>query len=158
MPAFVKVKENVLQLVRVPESHTPLSLVLLDVDHFKRLNDDHGPAAGDDALRLLAQALTTLTRQEDVLARYGGEEFALVARGIDRDATLALAERMRKGIEGQRLQTAGGPIAFTVSIGIAHSAPGEELGAQQLFEAADRALYASKDAGRNRVSMSPTSV
>jgi diguanylate cyclase (GGDEF)-like protein len=137
---------------------TPLSLVLLDVDHFKRLNDEHGHAIGDDALRMLAQALTTLTRHEDVLARYGGEEFALVVRGIDREATLALAERMRKGIEEQQLQTPSGPVALTVSIGIAHSAAGEQHTAQQLFEAADRALYASKDAGRNRVSMSPGAI
>jgi diguanylate cyclase len=82
----------------------------------------------------------------------------LVVRGIDREATLALAERMRKGIEEQQLQTPSGPVALTVSIGIAHSAAGEQHTAQQLFEAADRALYASKDAGRNRVSMSPGAI
>jgi two-component system cell cycle response regulator len=136
---------------------TPLSLVLLDVDHFKQLNDEHGHAVGDEALKLLALSLNALTRHEDVLARYGGEEFALVARGIDRGATLALAERMRQGVEGQPLQTESGPISLTVSIGIAYSENGEGITAQQLFEAADRALYASKDAGRNRVSIAPTS-
>jgi diguanylate cyclase (GGDEF)-like protein len=133
----------------------PLSLILIDVDHFKRINDEHGHATGDAALRALADALSVLTREEDVLARYGGEEFALVARGIDRGDTLALAERMRRAVEAQRLAGERGALSFTVSIGIAHSETGEDAHAQQLFEAADRALYAAKDAGRNVVSIAP---
>jgi two-component system, cell cycle response regulator len=134
---------------------TPLSLLLLDVDHFKQINDEHGHATGDAALRLLAQALSALTREEDMLARYGGEEFALVARGIDRGDTLAFAERIRQTIEQQQLRTERGPISFTISIGVAHSEAGEDANAQALFEAADRALYAAKDAGRNAISMAP---
>jgi diguanylate cyclase (GGDEF)-like protein len=134
---------------------TPLSLLLLDVDHFKQINDEHGHATGDAALRLLAQALSALTREEDMLARYGGEEFALVARGIDRDDTLAFAERIRQTIEQQQLRTERGAISFTISIGVAHSEAGEDANAQALFEAADRALYAAKDAGRNAISMAP---
>lgn len=134
---------------------TPLSLFLLDVDHFKQINDEHGHAAGDAALRLLAQALTALARQEDMLARYGGEEFALVARGIDRSGTLVLAERLRKSVEQQQLPTDRGLIAFTISIGVAHSESGEDANAQAMFEAADRALYAAKDAGRNSISIAP---
>ena len=137
--------------------HTTLSLILLDIDHFKRINDEHGHAVGDAALCLLASALVTLTRQEDVLARYGGEEFALIARGIDRAGTLLLAERMRTTIEEQRVPIEGGTISFTVSIGVAHCEPGSEMEAQQLFEAADRALYTAKDAGRNHVSLAPES-
>lgn len=133
--------------------HTSLSLILLDIDHFKRINDEHGHTIGDAALCQLASALTTLTRQEDVLARYGGEEFALIARGIDRKNTLALAERMRSTIEAQRLPIEGGEVSFTVSIGVAHYEPGGEREAQEIFEAADRALYAAKDAGRNHVSI-----
>jgi diguanylate cyclase (GGDEF)-like protein len=134
---------------------TPLSLILLDVDHFKQINDQHGHATGDAALRLLAQALTALTREEDMLARYGGEEFALVARGIDRNDTLALAERIRRSIEQQQLPTDRGSIGFTISIGVAHSEGGEDADPQTMFEAADRALYAAKDAGRNSVSIAP---
>jgi diguanylate cyclase (GGDEF)-like protein len=119
---------------------SPLSLILFDIDHFKRINDEHGHATGDAALRLLASALSELTRKEDVLARYGGEEFALVARGIDRDATLVLAERMRQAIESQQLPIGRRRTSFTISVGIAHSAAGEDVEAQQLFEAADRAL------------------
>jgi diguanylate cyclase (GGDEF)-like protein len=133
-----------------------LSLILLDVDHFKKINDQHGHAAGDEALKTLAKALADLTREEDVLARYGGEEFALIARDINRDATLALAERMRRAVEEQTLAMGEGlSLSFTVSIGIAHCEPGEVPNAQQLFVAADRALYAAKDAGRNSVSIAP---
>jgi two-component system cell cycle response regulator len=136
---------------------TPLSLILLDIDHFKRINDEHGHAAGDAALCVLAKALADLTRQEDILARYGGEEFALIARGIDREATLALAERMRVAVEAQRLPTEGAePIKFTVSIGVACCELGTDAEAQQMFEAADRALYAAKDGGRNNVSLAPS--
>ncbi|HKP62911.1 MAG TPA: GGDEF domain-containing protein [Polyangiales bacterium] len=136
--------------------HAPLSLILLDVDHFKRINDQHGHSVGDAALRMLASALSELTRQEDVLARYGGEEFALIARGIDREKTLALAERIRRSIERQRLSIAGGSLGLTVSIGIAHTDTGDIARAEELFEAADRALYSAKDAGRNLVSIAPT--
>jgi two-component system cell cycle response regulator len=135
--------------------NSALSLILFDIDHFKRINDEHGHTVGDAALRLLAKALGGLTRQEDVLARYGGEEFALVARGIDRDNTLALAERMRQAIEAQRLPIGRGRRSFTISIGIAHSEAGSPMEAQHMFEAADRALYAAKDAGRNTVSIAP---
>ena len=135
---------------------TPLSLILLDIDHFKRINDEYGHAAGDAALCLLAKALAALTRQEDILARHGGEEFALIARGIDCAHTLALAERMRAAVEAQRLPIDNAdPVAFTVSIGVACCELGTDADAQQMFEAADRALYAAKDAGRNNVSLAP---
>ena len=134
---------------------TPISIILFDIDHFKQINDRHGHAAGDAALRELAQSVLTLTRKEDVLARYGGEEFALIARGIERDEVLALAERVRSTVESQRLRTDRGTLAFTVSIGIAHSATGSDADGQALLGAADRALYAAKDAGRNSVSIAP---
>jgi two-component system cell cycle response regulator len=134
---------------------TPLSLILLDIDHFKRINDVYGHSIGDDALRTLASTLLQLTRQEDVLARYGGEEFALIARGIDREGTLAFAERIRRGVESQRLATPSGLVTFTVSVGVAHSENGADSDVQALLETADRALYSAKEAGRNRVSLSP---
>jgi diguanylate cyclase (GGDEF)-like protein len=136
---------------------TPLSLILLDIDHFKQINDAYGHTAGDAALQQLAQSLLALTRKEDVLARYGGEEFALVARGIHRDEALALAERVRHSVEQQRLTTEQGTLSFTVSIGVAHSETGEDADGQALLGAADRALYAAKDAGRNSVSIAPPS-
>ncbi len=135
--------------------NTPLSLILLDIDHFKVINDNHGHATGDAALRLIAQALTELTRQEDVLARFGGEEFALLARGIDRKGAIVLGERIRQSIAAQQLPVEQGTLTFTVSVGIAHSEGGNDADAQHMFEAADRALYAAKDAGRNNVSIAP---
>lgn len=134
---------------------TPLSLLLLDIDHFKRINDEHGHATGDAALQLLAGKLSSLTREEDTLARYGGEEFALVARGISRAEVLNLAERIRQLIERQRIPAKSGFVDFTVSIGVAHWPAGEGNSAQALLEAADEALYESKRAGRNSVSIAP---
>jgi diguanylate cyclase (GGDEF)-like protein len=135
---------------------TPLSLLLIDIDHFKRINDQHGHAAGDEALCALANLLTTLARREDVVARFGGEEFAVIARGIDREGAWTLAERARAAIEGLRVATESGTIRFTVSVGIAQCEEGQGSAAQRMFEAADRALYAAKDTGRNCVVLAPT--
>jgi two-component system cell cycle response regulator len=135
---------------------TPLSLLLLDIDHFKSINDKHGHAAGDEALCMLAKLLTTLARCEDVLARFGGEEFALIARGIDRPGAWTLAERARVAIAEQCLPIATDTIRLTVSIGIAQYEAGAGSAAQRMFEAADRALYAAKDAGRNCVILAPS--
>lgn len=129
----------------------PLSLLLLDIDRFKNINDEHGHTTGDAALRVLARTLSAMVRQEDVLGRFGGEEFAVVARSIDRRGALLFAERMRRGIEKLRLPTERGPIGFTVSIGVAHCDGQDGCDERRMFEAADRALYAAKDAGRNRV-------
>lgn len=134
---------------------TPLSLIMLDIDHFKRINDQFGHGVGDDALCALAKILSDLTRREDVLARYGGEEFALVVRGIGRQEVLALAERIRREVASRRLPVGTGSVSFTVSVGIAHCEDGSDSEAQLLLEVADRALYAAKDAGRNLVSMAP---
>ncbi|HEX2679446.1 MAG TPA: GGDEF domain-containing protein, partial [Polyangiales bacterium] len=122
-----------------------LSLLLLDVDHFKQINDTYGHSAGDSALRVLAQVLSDSLREEDLLARYGGEEFAVVARGISREETIALAERMRQRVGEQSVSTESGSFSFTVSIGVAHADRGEGCTARAMFETADRALYAAKD-------------
>jgi two-component system, cell cycle response regulator len=135
---------------------TPLSLLLLDIDHFKRINDEYGHATGDRALCALAKLLEGMARREDVLARFGGEEFALIARGIDRHGAQALAERARAAVERQRLQSDAGVVQFTVSVGVAQYEHADVGAAQRMFEAADRALYAAKDAGRNCVVVSPS--
>ncbi|HKU45032.1 MAG TPA: GGDEF domain-containing protein [Polyangiales bacterium] len=134
---------------------TALAVIMLDIDHFKRINDHHGHGVGDDALRALANTLSELTRREDVLARYGGEEFALIARGMDRGETLALAERIRCQVADRRVPLTHGSVSFTVSVGVAHSENGEGADADRLLESADRALYAAKYAGRNLVMMAP---
>lgn len=122
----------------------PLSIALLDVDCFKDFNDAHGHQAGDAALRAVASALVGTARQIDVVARYGGEEFAVILLGAPPDAAFEAAERLRRAIESI-VPDRG---AVTASFGVATLKDG--MSEEDLIEAADKALYRSKDAGRNR--------
>jgi diguanylate cyclase (GGDEF)-like protein len=129
----------------------PLSLLLLDIDHFKRVNDQHGHLAGDQVLATLARRIHDVIRNEDVFARYGGEEFAILCRAIDLDHALAFGERLRRTVEGIEQLHKESLIRVTVSIGVA-SLPQVEAGEPlELMAAADDALYAAKNSGRNRV-------
>jgi diguanylate cyclase (GGDEF)-like protein len=125
---------------------TPLSLVMLDVDHFKQYNDTFGHPAGDEILRAVAAVLREGVRQHDVVARFGGEEFAVLLPGTDAVPAARLADRLRSAIE----RGAGVPRAVTASFGVATSAP-ETLGAAKLVDQADDALYRAKRSGRNCV-------
>jgi diguanylate cyclase (GGDEF)-like protein len=135
-----------IELERARRSDTPLSVVLGDLDHFKRLNDEHGHAAGDGELRRVARTLRVAKRRFDVAARLGGEEFALLAPDCDEHGAYALAERMR--IEVDR-GPAGRHKTRTISFGVA-TFPLHGESAEELLRAADRALYAAKSLGRNR--------
>ena len=126
------------------------SLLLFDLDHFKKLNDTYGHPAGDAALRNTARILERHSRAEDVPARYGGEEFALILQGADEAGALRLAERIRKTLEKDELVFEGARIKVTASIGVAQW-PRDGREAEALIAAADRALYAAKQGGRNRV-------
>ncbi len=128
---------------------TPLSLLFLDVDNFKRFNDTYGHQAGDDILRQLANTLRAEFRDADLPARYGGEEFAVVLPSTDLRGAIECAERTRSAIEGMRVTVDGKPIGVTVSIGVSGYAPGVSL--EALVHAADTALYAAKRDGRNLV-------
>jgi diguanylate cyclase (GGDEF)-like protein len=131
-----------------------LSLLMLDIDHFKKVNDGLGHLAGDAALRALAAMLVKQLRAEDVVARYGGEEFVLVARGIPGPSTLALAERVRRAAEAMVVPWQPGSFSLTVSIGVAFTPDGSGFATpNELIGAADANLYAAKEAGRNRVVM-----
>jgi len=131
---------------------TSMSLLLLDLDHFKRINDTRGHLAGDGVLRALCANLLKLLRAEDVVARYGGEEFAVLARGIDQRNTEILAERIRRSVENMTIPWAGGEIKVTVSIGVGFTADGVGYETpEKLIARADENLYAAKNAGRNRV-------
>jgi len=126
------------------------ALLLLDLDHFKKLNDTYGHPAGDAALRNAARILEQHSRTEDVPARYGGEEFALILQGADEAGALRLAERIRKALEKDELVFEGARIKVTASIGVAQW-PRDGRETEALIAAVDRALYAAKQGGRNRV-------
>jgi diguanylate cyclase (GGDEF)-like protein len=131
------------------------AVLLLDVDHFKKLNDTFGHPAGDAALKHTARVLENHLRQGDEAARYGGEEFAVILPGADAAGALPLAERVRGAIEGSHLVFEGARLAVTVSVGVAAwPEDGREL--EGLLAAADRALYAAKQEGRNRVAAAAT--
>lgn len=131
---------------------TEVAVLMIDVDHFKQVNDRRGHLAGDEVLAAVALTLARGVRNEDVVARHGGEEFVVLLRATAPDAAELLAERLRKKVEDLAVPCDGGPpVRVTISIGVAgFPAPGV-LTAGDLVGAADRALYAAKDAGRNRV-------
>jgi diguanylate cyclase (GGDEF)-like protein len=131
--------------------NAPLSLLLLDVDRFKSINDTHGHTAGDAVLRALAKYLSGALRIEDGLCRYGGEEFAIFARGVGLPDAVKLAERLRTGIHESRVIGGRQKIRFTVSIGVAELKELRKPGAEGLIELADQRLYAAKEGGRNMV-------
>jgi diguanylate cyclase (GGDEF)-like protein len=130
---------------------TPLSLVMFDIDHFKKINDTHGHLAGDYALSTLAKVVSDTIRQEDVFARYGGEEFAVICRGIDLTGAVAFGERIRRCVDGQAFIYNGVDIKVTVSVGVAAVADVGMKEPSELIGAADDALYQAKRQGRNRV-------
>ena len=135
-------------------SGEPLSLVLIDIDHFKRVNDTWGHQTGDQVLRLVAATLTASIRAGDFVARYGGEEFGVIMPVTGAAAAFDLADRVRKAFEGRQIvarntgKTIGG---VTISAGGACYDPGERL--SDWIERAVQALYAAKKTGRNRVCM-----
>jgi len=129
---------------------TPLALLMVDIDHFKVLNDQHGHEAGDQALIAIAQRLASVAREDDVLARWGGEEFLLLLPGTGATAASRIAERLRLVLANMPVDIGDGKaVPLTASIGIAFAASSDSLDA--LVRHADTALYAAKDGGRNRV-------
>jgi diguanylate cyclase (GGDEF)-like protein len=139
---------------RAKRSRTALSLVLVDVDFFKRYNDHYGHPAGDACLRRVAQALQSACRRPaDFVARYGGEEFVLVLPETPADGAALVAETARAAVLGCAIPhaPAAGAQYVTVSAGVATAAPGDDIGPERLIAAADAALYSAKDLGRNRV-------
>lgn len=136
------------EVARATRSAEHVSLVMVDIDHFKRLNDTHGHQAGDEVLRNVAAALAIECRDFDTPARYGGEEFAVVLPGCGPEEALGIAERLRKAVSA-----APSIVPITASAGVA-TFPGHAGDADTLVRAADDALYASKEAGRDRTTAS----
>lgn len=132
----------------------PLSLLMMDLDHFKLLNDTYGHLRGDDCLMLAAQTLSSrLKRAGEMLARYGGEEFAAILPDLPAEMAVQLAESLRAAIANLGLENIESPNGgcLTISIGVATCYPAPDETPETLLASADQALYAAKQAGRNRV-------
>lgn len=129
-----------------------ISMLLLDIDHFKRVNDTYGHLAGDECLAAVAEAVDQMfNRPSDVVARYGGEEFAVVLPYVSADNAQNLAEQLRKMVEDSVYKADGHDLAVTISIGTATMTPDEENAPRDLIGRADQVLYEAKASGRNRV-------
>ncbi len=129
---------------------TNLSLLMFDIDHFKKINDTYGHPAADSALKDLALIVRKTLRTSDVFARYGGDEFVVLMREIDDAGTLVLAKRIRKLVKKHKFIFEGMKISFTISLGIA-SLSDKVSNASELIQLADKYLYKAKRAGRNRI-------
>ncbi len=129
----------------------PLSVLMFDVDHFKKINDNHGHQAGDYVLARIAQRINETIRTEDVFSRYGGEEFAIMLRESTEEQGYICAERCRRAIDGADFVFGSTPMRVTISLGIASLLDSDYTNPEDLIAAADRYLYRAKKAGRNRV-------
>lgn len=142
------------ELQRAHRELRPLAFVLLDLDRFKLVNDQHGHRTGDEVLRRFAAQVRSRLRRSDVFGRTGGEEFGLVLPATDAAGARWLVEQVRRGVEAMALEGRDGqPLRITVSAGIAVAAPDSLLSADRLYGRADQALYEAKHAGRNRVEL-----
>ncbi|MBS0307623.1 MAG: sensor domain-containing diguanylate cyclase, partial [Proteobacteria bacterium] len=136
---------------RCEKQNLPLSLIVVDLDHFKKINDTHGHPAGDEVLVKVASRLRSCIRPQEALGRYGGEEFLVVLPGACHETALAVAERMRQAVAMQPETVGAVALNLTISAGVASTAQFPSATTEELISRADVALYAAKDAGRNRV-------
>jgi two-component system cell cycle response regulator len=130
---------------------TDLSVIAIDIDHFKRINDTYGHQAGDEALVVVGATLTASTRIEDIPARIGGEEFAILLPDTNRLGAAVLAERIRAAMEKKEISVTGHTLGVTISVGIASYGQDGRDSLEQLMNIADKRLYMAKESGRNRV-------
>ena len=144
-----RVKEEFSYCLR---NKVPLSLLMFDIDHFKKCNDTYGHPAGDYILGKIAAIAKSVIRSEDVFARYGGEEFVMILKSTDAPGAIILAERLRSQIEESPFEFEGKTLKVTVSIGLATLTDGNFTLWEEMLKLADTLLYRSKDQGRNRVS------
>ena len=146
---FMQIAEQ--ELARTARMPAAVSLLLVDMDHFKRINDHFGHPAGDAVLQHAADLLAGHVRQTDTVARLGGEEFIVLMPQTPAEGALALAEKLRLAVRGQTLDWHGQCIGVTASLGVSSACPGEHTSFEALYGAADQALYAAKNQGRDRV-------
>ncbi len=137
------------ELLRAERDHQPVGLIMIDVDHFKAINDSRGHAAGDTVLRIIASGIAAVVRPYDSVGRVGGEEFLIVAPNCDLHRTWELAERVRSHVAGCNIMVGNSAVQVSLSLGVATGDAAAD--AEKLLHAADTALYQAKNAGRNRV-------
>jgi diguanylate cyclase (GGDEF)-like protein len=140
------------RMEKAAERGQDLSVLMLDIDHFKQFNDTYGHSCGDAVLKQVAHTLRESVRPTDLAARYGGEEFCVLLPDADEERAMAVAERVRSAIEEARTEYEGLSLQVTVSVGAARYRPGQDISGRNLIDRADKALYRSKQSGRNRVS------
>jgi diguanylate cyclase (GGDEF)-like protein len=131
--------------------HRPMTLMMLDIDHFKKLNDSYGHQLGDAILKEISETLLRLTRDSDICARFGGDEFVVLLTDTDKAQAAYVAERIRAETERLQFHSGNMPISVTLSIGVAELVPG--MTAENLVRFSDQAMYASKSTGKNKVSI-----
>lgn len=136
----------------VKHNHT-LGICLADIDNFKQINDQFGHQVGDQVLRRIARAIVASVRPQDIVCRYGGEEFLVIVQDIDEKVCIAIGERICQGMRNTTINTRGGAVPVTISVGIALRGRGDPISSERLIALADEALYSSKRAGRDRVSV-----
>lgn len=130
----------------------PLAFLMLDIDHFKLVNDEHGHLAGDHVLREVAHRIQQRMRQSDILTRYGGEEFLAILPFTDRDGAVRMAQEIRQSMESSPIQVDNRSVPITISIGVHAGIPGEgDKDLEVMINLSDKALYVAKNTGRNRV-------
>ncbi len=145
------------ELNRTTREKRPMGIMLIDIDHFKRINDTYGHPAGDMVLCEVVKKMKTAVRPYDLIGRYGGEEFLIILPGCDKPTVVKTAERLCDLICGEKINISNGSICITISIGV--SAAGDDhdnINKEQLLKIADKALYEAKESGRNRVKVCMT--
>lgn len=143
------------ELKRARRQKSQVAAIMLDMDHFKRVNDEHDHLFGSHVLKAMGRLIAATMREVDLAARYGGDEYLIVLTDTGEEGAVAFAERLRKVVESHTFREGQHTIDLTISVGVALSIPGEEdLDARSLVRQADAALYQAKEAGRNKVIVS----
>jgi diguanylate cyclase (GGDEF)-like protein len=141
------------EIARAHRYGTTFSLIMFDIDHFKKFNDTYGHLQGDVIIKEIANIMRRSVRSIDLTARYGGEEFVVILPEVDAGGAIVVAERLRSSVADYRFRGEGGQLRVTVSIGVAEFKPERMRSASEIIAEADKALYHSKEMGRNRVTV-----
>ncbi|MDD5136270.1 MAG: GGDEF domain-containing protein, partial [Candidatus Omnitrophica bacterium] len=137
------------EVARSSRECQPLSMLMVDLDRFKQINDTYGHQAGDTILREFAKIIQSKCRQTDVVARYGGEEFVVMLSGAGQKDALDIAEKIREGVQNKKFRFKNDNLGTTISMGVVEFS--KEHDKEELVEKADKALYKAKEEGKNRV-------